>query len=56
MAQQQYIDSMSKMEQILKRSFDFLIASCCLIVFSPLALACALAIRMEDGMPVIYKQ
>ena len=44
------------MEQILKRSFDFLIASCCLIVFSPLALACALAIRMEDGMPVIYKQ
>ena len=47
---------MSKMEQILKRSFDFLIASCCLIVFSPLALACALAIRMEDGLPVIYKQ
>ena len=56
MAQQQYIDSMSKMEQILKRCFDFLIASCCLIVFSPLALACALAIRMEDGLPVIYKQ
>lgn len=56
MAQQQYIDSMSKLEQIVKRSFDFLIASCCLIVFSPLAIACALAIRMEDGMPVIYKQ
>ena len=47
---------MSKLEQIVKRSFDFLIALCCLIVFSPLAIACALAIRMEDGMPVIYKQ
>ena len=56
MAQQQYIDSMNKMEQILKRSFDFLIASCCLIVFSPLAIACAIAIRLEDGLPVIYKQ
>ena len=47
---------MNKMEQIVKRSFDFLIASCCLIAFSPLAIACALAIRMEDGLPVIYKQ
>lgn len=56
MVQKQYIDSMSKLEQIVKRSFDFLIASCCFIVFSPLAIACALAIRMEDGMPVIYKQ
>ena len=56
MVQKQYIDSMSKLEQIVKRSFDFLIASCCLIVFSPLAIACALAIRMEDGMPALYKQ
>lgn len=56
MEQQLYIDSMSKLEQILKRSFDFLIASCCLIVFSPLAIACAIAIRLEDGLPVIYKQ
>lgn len=56
MTQQQYIDSMSKLEQFFKRSLDFIIASCCLIVFSPLALICALAIRMEDGKPVIYKQ
>lgn len=56
MTQQQYIDSMSNLEQFFKRSFDFIIASCCLILFSPLALICALAIRMEDGKPVIYKQ
>lgn len=56
MAQLQYTDSMNKWEQAIKRSFDFAIASCCLIVFSPLALICALAIRMEDGKPIIYKQ
>ena len=52
----QYKDSMGKTEQAFKRSADFLISSCCLIVFAPVALACAIAIRMEDGLPVIYKQ
>ena len=47
---------MNKIEQGCKRSVDFVIAACCLVVFSPLALACALAIRKEDGLPVIYKQ
>ena len=47
---------MNKTEQIIKRSVDFVIAACCLIFFSPLAIACAIAIRLEDGLPVIYRQ
>lgn len=56
MINKQYKDRMNKIEQGCKRSIDFVIAACCLVVFSPLALACALAIRKEDGLPVIYKQ
>lgn len=41
---------------MMKRTIDFLIALVCLVVFSPLLLACAIAIRWEDGLPVIYKQ
>lgn len=47
---------MNKAEQILKRSVDFIIATCCLIFFFPLALVCAIAIHWEDGLPIIYKQ
>lgn len=56
MENKQYKDSMNKTEQIIKRSVDFVIATCCLIFFSPLAIACAIAIRLEDGLPVIYRQ
>ena len=40
----------------MKRTTDFIIAGMCLVVFSPLMLICALCIRWEDGLPVIYKQ
>ena len=56
MENKQYKDNMNKAEQILKRSVDFIIATCCLILFFPLALACAIAIHLEDGLPVIYHQ
>ena len=56
MENKQYKDNMNKTEQIIKRSVDFVIAACCLIFFSPLAIACAIAIRLEDGLPVIYRQ
>ena len=56
MINKQYKDRMNKIEQGCKRSVDFVISACCLVVFSPLALVCALAIRKEDGLPVIYKQ
>ena len=40
----------------MKRTTDFIIAGMCLVVFSPLMLICALCIRWEDGLPIIYKQ
>lgn len=40
----------------MKRILDCLLAAICMIIFSPLIVACALAIRIEDGMPVIYSQ
>ena len=40
----------------MKRLIDFLLALICLIVFSPLFLICYIAIRIDDGKPVIFKQ
>ena len=40
----------------MRRFVDSILAILCLIIFSPLLLLCAIAIRMEDGLPVIYSQ
>ena len=40
----------------MKRLIDFLLALIGLIIFSPLFLICYIAIRIEDGKPVIFKQ
>lgn len=40
----------------MKRLIDLLVAILCLIIFSPLLLICYLAVRLEDGSPVIFKQ
>lgn len=40
----------------MKRIFDCILALLCLIIFSPIFALCALAIRLEDGLPVIYSQ
>ena len=40
----------------MKRAIDCLLSIFCLIVFSPLMAFCAIAIRREDGLPVIFKQ
>ncbi len=40
----------------MKRFADCILSILCLIIFSPLLLLCAIAIRMEDGLPVIYSQ
>ena len=47
---------MNAFEREVKRWFDFFAALLCLIVFSPLFLVCSLAIKRDDGGPVIYKQ
>ena len=49
-------DGMNAFEREVKRWFDFFAALLCLIVFSPLFLVCYLAIKRDDGGPVIYKQ
>lgn len=51
-----YNDKMCLAERLLKRSVDATLAFLSLIVFSPLFLVIALAIRWDDGLPVFYKQ
>ena len=47
---------MKKITDHMKRLIDCVLAAVCLIVFSPLFLYCYIAIKREDGGPVIYKQ
>lgn len=54
--QHPYQDNMSRVERVLKRSTDAILALVSLIVFSPLSLFIAIAIKWEDGLPVLYKQ
>ena len=49
-------DGMNAFEREVKRWFDFFAALLCLIIFSPLFLLCYIAIKRDDGGPVIYKQ
>ena len=50
------MDPMGRVEHFVKRAFDILLSGALLIVFSPLILICAIAIKLEDGDPVIYSQ
>ena len=43
-------------QRIAKRTMDIIFSVCALIVASPIMLACALAIRIEDGGPIIFRQ
>lgn len=43
-------------KRVIKRSFDLFAASGALIALSPILLACALAIKLQDGGPVFFKQ
>ena len=50
------VDGMSFAEHVVKRSFDIAMSALLLLVFSPVILICALAIKLEDGGPVIFSQ
>ncbi len=41
---------------MMKRTFDLIASALCLVLFSPLSVVIAIAIHLEDGLPVIYKQ
>ncbi len=49
-------DAMSAVGHVVKHSFDLVVSGILLIVFSPLAAICALAVKLGDGGPVIYAQ
>lgn len=49
-------DGMNAFERDVKRIGDFLAAGIALILFSPVMLACYLAVKREDGGPAIFKQ
>ena len=49
-------DAMSLMGHFVKRSFDILLSGLLILVFSPMALLCAIAVKLEDGGPAIYSQ
>ena len=54
---EEYIrDGMTSFEKNVKRGLDMIISAICLILFSPAFLIIAIAIKKEDGGPVIYKQ
>lgn len=51
-----YIEKSCYIERIIKRSTDIILSGGCLIIFSPLFVLISLAIRWEDGLPVIFSQ
>ena len=46
----------NRMERLVKRFTDILVSVLCLVLFSPLFAIISLAIKWEDGLPVIYRQ
>ncbi|MBV8601100.1 MAG: sugar transferase [Candidatus Eremiobacteraeota bacterium] len=42
--------------RLVKRAVDLVIATVALVLTAPLMLACALAITLEDGGPILYRQ
>lgn len=49
-------DGMNSFERNVKRVWDCIIASILMMLFSPLFLVCYIAVKREDGGPVIFKQ
>ena len=49
-------DGMNSFERNVKRVGDCIIASILTMLFSPLFLVCYIAVKREDGGPVIFKQ
>ena len=54
--QEFHADAMSTVGHVIKHAFDLLVSGILIIIFSPLALICAIAVKLGDGGPVIYAQ
>lgn len=46
----------SPLYSAVKRAFDFVLAACSMVLFSPICLLIYIAIRHEDGGPAIFRQ
>lgn len=46
----------SRTQKLIKRSFDIVVSGMALIILSPVMLITAIAIKMDDGGPIFYKQ
>lgn len=46
----------NRVSQYIKRTIDLILALICLIIFSPLFFICYIAIKKDDGGPVIFSQ
>jgi exopolysaccharide biosynthesis polyprenyl glycosylphosphotransferase len=47
---------LSRGQQLLKRTFDLVVASLLVAVFAPILLACAVAIRLSGSGPILFRQ
>ena len=47
---------MGRIQNSVKRVFDFFVAVSCIIIFSPLIVICWILIKLEDGGPAIFCQ
>ena len=56
MTQQQATDGMGKMELGIKRTADILFAMVGMVVLSPVMLAVALSIRLQQNGPIFFRQ
>jgi exopolysaccharide biosynthesis polyprenyl glycosylphosphotransferase len=48
--------SLAKMQLVAKRCFDVVVASIAIVVLSPVVLAVAVAIKLDDGGPILFTQ
>jgi exopolysaccharide biosynthesis polyprenyl glycosylphosphotransferase len=48
--------SLGNTQLIIKRCFDVIVASLALVVLSPVLIAVAIAIKLDDGAPILFKQ
>lgn len=51
-----HIKELTLEQKFVKRVMDLVVSSAALVLLSPLMLVCALAIKLDDGGPVFYKQ
>ena len=49
-------DGMTLSGHAIKRIFDLVLSAVLLVVFAPIMAICAIAIRLEDGKPVLFRQ